>query len=584
MSCALSCANRIVIAVAVLWAASAQASQSPATSVVLGRVVEGVSEVPIADAMVLFVGMAAPYVRVGAMTDSNGSFTFFNVPAGQYELSATKPGYWSGGFGQRRPNGQGRSYVVTNDHRDGAARVPLWKFATVSGTIVDEAGEPVVGIGVQALTVEPSGAQRFIFNNSAEAYRTDDRGMYRISNLLPGEYLFSVPASEIASAAPRPGKASGLSYSPAFFPSGVKPGMDSLLSLASGEERVGVDFRLQLVQSYHVAGRVVGGSSPRDVLVQLKRASDAFLTEPVVAEALTGPDGSFRFNSVVPGEYVVKVFQPSKSPADAQGGGAALITRNPVTPPIRQRQELVGWRGATPVVVSDSDIHDVSVDLQSPNRISGDVIFNGTAIKPRAQEVALMLSPTLLTGRWPEGPDGSHRLTQVDDKFHFQTMELSPGQYFLRGGPSVLSSWAIESINLGDRDALDTPITVRDQDVRGLVVTFTDKLSEVNGTVRKATGDADLDATVIVFPADRALRSNYGRDSPRLRIARVGIDGRFSVKGLPSGEYLAAALDDATAGRWRTSAILERVSRDAEKFTVAAGSKQSIDLKVISIR
>lgn len=574
-------ANRIVIALAVIWAASAHVSQTPATTVVLGRVVEGLSDVPVADALVRFRGLAEPYLRVSALTDAKGYFTFFNVPAGRYELSASKPGYWFGEFGQQRVAGRGRSYVMTSGHRDGEVRVPMWKFAAVSGTVVDEAGEPVVGIGVQAMPASPSGARVYIWNAAPRVYRTDDRGIYRISDLVPGDYLISVPPVEMTSAAPRPvGDAApggGLSYAPAFIPGGAKPATDSLLVLASGDERIGVDFRLQLVRSHYVAGRLVGGSSSvNGVLVQMVPSADAFLTDQVVAEALTRADGSFRFDAVVPGEYLVKVFQPSvalkASPFAAAGESRATVRA--------QRTDTVGWWAATPILVSDSNVDGVSVDLQPTLRISGDVVFNGSAPKPRTQELSLMLMPSPPDGR---RLDGLGR-TEVDDLFHFRTVELPAGRYFLRWAYGIGAGWALESIMLDGRDALDQPITLRDRDVSEVVVTFTDRISEVTGTVRRATGEIDLNAAVIVFPGDPAMRANYGRESLRVRYARVGLDGRFSVKALPPGDYLAVALNDAEADRWQTSAVLDRVARGATRITVTTGSKESIELKVSPIR
>ena len=576
-------ARWIVIALAIASAASAhafQATQATAFTVVLGRVVEGVTDVPVADALVRFRGLADPYLKVSALTDANGNFTFFNVPAGRYELTASKPGYAFGEFGQQRIAGQGRAFVLATGQRDGDVRVPVWKFATVSGTVVDEAGEPVVGIGVQAMPAAPSGARVYVWNAAPKVYRTDDRGIYRISDLVPGDYLLGVPPAEIASAAPHPAGAAAsggsLGYAPAFIPGGAKPATDSLLTLTSGDERSGIDFKLQLVRSHRVAGRVVGGPpSVGGVRVQIARAADAFLSDLIVADTLTRADGSFSFEAVVPGEYLMHVFQPSvastASPFVAEGESPATVRA--------QRNDTVGWWAAAPVIVSDSDLDGVSVPLQPTVRISGDVVFNGSAPKPRTQELAFMLMPSPPSGRRLEGLGR----TEVDDRFHFRTMELPAGQYFLRWSSGFAAGWAIESITLDGRDALDQPITLRDGDVSGVVVTFTDKVSEVTGTVRGADGDVDLSAAVIIVPAEPALRANYGRESPRVRYVRVGHEGRFSVKGLPPGDYLAVAVNDAAAGHWQTSAVLDRVVRSAAKITVRIGSKQSIDLKVSPI-
>jgi hypothetical protein len=60
----------------------------------------------------------------------------------------------------------------------------LWRNGGISGRVVDEANEPVVGIPVRALRVIlAAGVPHFA---PGPIGKTDDRGMYRIGSLPPG--------------------------------------------------------------------------------------------------------------------------------------------------------------------------------------------------------------------------------------------------------------------------------------------------------------------------------------------------------------------------------------------------------------
>ena len=139
---------------------------------ILGRVVDAATGRPIAGASVTagasgppaiaVTGLAAP-APPSSMTNGEGYFLLRDLPKGSYPLSVIAPGYVQGSYGRRQPEGPSRVLVLEQDQRVTDVVIRLWKFGAISGTVVDESGEPGIGVTVQAVRRTGSGrlAARF---------------------------------------------------------------------------------------------------------------------------------------------------------------------------------------------------------------------------------------------------------------------------------------------------------------------------------------------------------------------------------------------------------------------------------------
>src|SRR5262245_18580523 len=206
--------THLVIAVAlfslaapVLWAQQRAGGPPPAaappkgTGVVIGQVVDGTTDRPVADAVVnIGFGRGSPPLpgRAGTppaflpvITGADGRFVFRDLPAGRTPLTASASGYIESTAGGASPLGQVRPLELADGQRITDLKIRLFKYAVVTGTIVDEAGEPAVGVQVRAVR-RPFPGQGLQFGEFVEV-STDDRGAYRISTLKPGDYYIAVP-------------------------------------------------------------------------------------------------------------------------------------------------------------------------------------------------------------------------------------------------------------------------------------------------------------------------------------------------------------------------------------------------------
>lgn len=102
----------------------------------------------------------------------SGQFQFISVPAGQYRVTATRTGYFPAA--SARPltiAGDDAPFVELRAHRVGA----------ITGTVFDENG-----IGIPGAPVVAYSAQLPL--RVAATAKADDRGIFRLSGLMPGKF------------------------------------------------------------------------------------------------------------------------------------------------------------------------------------------------------------------------------------------------------------------------------------------------------------------------------------------------------------------------------------------------------------
>src|SRR6187397_1460070 len=156
-------------------------------------------------------------------TDSEGKFVFKNLAGGTYNIAAVANGFVRLQYGQRSVNGQGTPFVLAANQNMKNVALQLTPTGTVSGRIIDENGQPALGISVQLL--------RAAYNVQGRVYQAvgttaaDDRGQYRMFGVPPGKYYLNIgnPPGPIRTPAPTGGVfiggvPGGVVYTFSYFP------------------------------------------------------------------------------------------------------------------------------------------------------------------------------------------------------------------------------------------------------------------------------------------------------------------------------------------------------------------------------
>jgi len=538
-------------------------------------------------------------------TDDNGRFRFSNLPVGTYSAPrVAKPGYVSAAYGEKRVGGIGTPVTLVEGQRLTIA-MKMLKGAVITGTIRDQ-GRPVAQTQVQASLVRVVNGERLPGTSTGlYSYSTDDQGTFRIYGLAPGSYAViatprligtlggqdvrpiteqelqwaqqqiqgrnatvMTPSSNVP---PKPAQA--IAYAPVYYPGTAHPASAALVTVSAGQERSGVDFDVQYVSTARVEGvvRDLDGQPVRTGQVNLIPKMDDnslitdsfFVFDSMLMMRPTLTDGRFSLAGIRPGAYTVTI-----QTGGAQGGRGATPPAEPL------------W-GRADINVDGVDLSGIEIRLERGMDLAGRVAFESDTLAPPADlstvNVRPFTAPTTgvtVTVNLPTG--------QVEKDGSFSLKGIAPGRYLMSanapsGKPGA--TWLLKSARLGQVDVADIPFeVVPGQNVSDVVLTFTDKVAEVSGTLRDATGTPTPTLSIMLFSTDR---SQWHQRSRRLRApVRAATNGTFKFTNLLAGEYYIAALSDFEPRDIYRAEFLEQVAAAAMKVTVAEGEKKVQDLKI----
>lgn len=569
------------------------------TAAIIGRVVEADSKSAVAGAIVTVSGAGASPQRV--QVDAEGRFVFRGLPGGDFQVMAAKAGYVGGLAGQRLSNGPARPVQLTDGERLADLTLRLWKGGAIGGAVLDEMGEPVVGIKVFLAERRLLNGKRQITRGPHSEAVTDDRGLYRFGTVAPGEYLVVTRTTEEEIArgimslvmgdpsviVPFAMKASGgrpedfiafenalRVYPPTFYPSALTPSGASPIAIRSGEVKLGVDLRIKLVQLARLAGNYSGLPTPTQGNPHVRLVlADPEAGDLEIATAIPSTGEKFTFLAVPAGKYLLQAyFMPRMSPVLPGPGGTPAGRGRGGPPPLPTEPSY--W-ATMPVTVGGGEPGDITLEMRPGATIAGRVEFDGAAAPPVGPELErILVSPI---------PDPATALSmnprgKVEADGVFRTSSLAPGKYRLRVGP--VGSWQPSSAMFEGRDLLDEAVDLATSDITGVVVTFSDKRQgSVNGTVRTSEGTPDPAALVAIFPADPRLRTDFSGGARRMRLARTTRAGQYAIPGLPPGQYLIVAGGDELFDTWLEPTALAALARRAVRIDVAESGAQTQDLK-----
>jgi hypothetical protein len=535
------------------------------TAVVRGRVQTADTGAPIRRAQIRAVAPGGRDTRL-VTTDAEGRFELRDLPAGRWELTASKGGYVTMRYGQRRPFEAGRPLEVADGQTVQQVNFALPRGAVIAGRVLDEFGEPVAGARVQALRYQLSQGTRRL-TPTGITVQTDDTGAFRLYGLMPGDYYVSA----MLRALPTDDSTDATGYAPTYFPGTGSVTEAQPVALGVSEE-ASISFALQAVRTARVAGSVVTstGVPLTNGMVMLLAPDAAGGGGPLAFGAgnrIRG-DGSFLLANVAPGSYTLMA--TNGGPGGRGGGGSEV--------------EL----GTLPVTVSGDDLTGLTVVTGRGATLSGTVVSaqgsTATLARSGLQVISQVVGGGLggfgaFAGPGGGGGPGGFGGRNVGEDGAFTLANLFGSRLIRLNG--LTQEWMLESVIVDGRDVTDRPMEFApNADIAGARIVVTDRVTEVSGSVTSADGkSASRDFTVIVFPDDEM---QWTAPSRYVRSARPDQEGLFKARALPPHDrYLAAAVDYLEQGEETDAELLASLKGQATAFRLRPGDTASLNLKLI---
>jgi hypothetical protein len=518
------------------------------TATVEGVVVKQGTSDPVQGAVVTFT----PVTGSGrtATSGEDGKFTIANLPAGRYSLTSTRTG-----FVKARRAGGPANLTLAAGQRLADVRIQLTPTAVITGRVLDENGLPKSNVSVSALRPEyQNGRPTLPCYAAGNARATTNRsGEYRIFGLEPGEYYVGATVS-------------GLLCTDAYYPYANDPADAVLVMARSAVELGGIDIRYKPSPGYSVRFKPEFPAPPPGAVfsqnVQVVRLSrNGIATSQPLGGARLGTEprpnqSEFMSVKLLPGSY--ELYYDS--------GLGVQIGHLKFT--IVDRDVDAGTLVIKPGVALGGQI-------RAPGGLPAGWSFNRSRVvlRPmdaRDRNMTLRLS-TLNTA----ATDGTFLLAFAPNTGSAERPgTVAEGRYLVSLSGLVEDQY-LASARFKGAEVIDSGVVIDGSDPGPLELTIQNGGS-LEGTVRNAKDEPVPDSRVVIVPAPNR-RGN-------LNLYRTVFSdqyGRFSIRGVPPGEYGVLAFEDIENGAWESAEFLREYESLVRRLGVSAGFTASANVRVV---
>jgi len=460
-----------------------------------------------------------------AITTVEGKFKFENLDPGDYTMKAERVGYLY-------PS----EAALTLQPGEMTKDLKLTPQAVISGRVVDEDGDPVLGVRVAYIRWTTAGDKKFKLEEDMQD--VNGEGGFTITGLSSGNYYLQAIPDRLNDK-PR----SGEDFAITFYPNSFDLTGAGTLTVAPGGEVRNLEIRMRKASKFRVRGKVAIPPGAAGVPGELELVSqDSAEMNEGWSESTAINGGEFQFDAVLPGSYILRssprVMTRDHETGEFSGGAAHFFFRQPVE-------------------VSDHDIDDLTVSFTASTDLSGRFIAPGVAL---TKTPVVMLVPQLFFSmRQLKGDadlNGAFRIAQLPpDRFEVIVSNLPDGAYVKsihHGGLEVTGSLDLSS---GGNDPLE--------------ITLAPNAAEIAGTLRDAKGD--------LLP-HRFVNLWWSDDEPA-KLEETAGDGSFRFRNLAPGDYHVAAWD--TGDHEIKPGYRKIFETQAAAVSVHEGSHEIADVKLI---
>lgn len=575
-----------------------------------GRVVSAATGEPLKKVAIILATTGRGRGR-STTTNDQGQFSFRSLDPGGYRLIAVRTGYVRQAYGDRTPGpyvGGGGTVLnlrVGQEMKDILFR--LVPAGAITGRVVDEDGEPLMEVQIQALRWNYVRGRRQL--TPAGGAHTNDRGEYRIYNISPGRYYLcatyeggyvggymSVTSGDDVSASEQ-------GYAPVFYPGIADPSQAAAVELRGGEDVSGINFMLVPQHTVHVSGRVfnaVTGQPARAVHVTVMGRSLTMRAWLSGDHDTTSDDqGMFHFRGILPGSYIVEA-QWDGGPG--QGPGTVITNDNGQRTVQYSRTH---YSGRQQFEVGAADVEGLNLtiapgtDVAGTLKVEGTLALNtrppqasGNAVVQRDRDGNETVVETVTAGGRTMMMSRSNQMRVVlepiddislgnytgaikgDNTFSIGNVPEGTYRVNINGMPEGAY---LKSARMGGQDVLESGLIMTRGRRGSLDLVISAAAGRLDGTTLDSDGKPFMGARVVLVPdGDRRKIPNLYRTTSSDQY------GRFTMRSVPPGDYKLFAWESVEAGAYQDAEFMRPYEDQGQVVHVTEGGETTAELKVIS--
>jgi hypothetical protein len=575
------------VALLTLFVQAVVSAQQPSPAAIRGVVVKWGSVNPVSQAIVELRAETGGRPIASTATLDNGAFSFPSVAPGRYRVIATRAGFASGEFGQRRPGGSGQAISLSPGQQKAGVQIGMSEGATVFGRILDRSGQPLPFAEVRIQRVDHRTGRPGLVDIQTAV--TNDLGEYRIFWITPGQYYvcasannnqtfggrmlvnpngadtsgasFAITTRPTASVTRMVGLEEGESFVPIYYPATPDIQSASLVDLRAGTE-MNANFTIIPVRTRQVRGVVVDQTTGQPVQAMLRVSIyplDRYMQPGGTTLQFNPNNGIFQFSGMRPGTYELSA--------------------------------LVGdLAGRTIIDVPDRDV-DVTLRVMPVIKVTGKVSVEGRSTPGGPLQIATrgtLAQPGAVvsdTGEFeiPKVPVGSYQFGVMP----FSPLpELptpagaAPGQPPRpRQIPAIWQDAYVKSIKIGDRDIFNRELVVEGQSLGPIEIVVGVNGTSIEGRALNEKQEPVANAMVVLIPDSAPpIRPD------RVRSAATDESGQFQLRGVAPGDYIAYAWEDVDPGAWFSPVFMRLYENAGQKVRIGEAQKQTVEIRAIPVR
>ncbi len=533
---------------ALLLAAGFCAAQPQGSGMIAGLVVQKANGEPVRKAIVSLTWHGNPRSWATAQTDGSGRFKFEDLPAGKYSVEAWKDGAGRASYGGGSTR-QLFEYVTLGDgQRRSDVVLRMIRPAYISGTVLDEQGDPMVGANVSLwMEAYPRGTREIVQQGNA---RSNDRGEYRTPVNDAGRFYLSAgdenQGSHFAGA-----PAQRDVYARQYYGGAADWTRATPIMVAPGDQILGIDLHLAPLRSITLRGKITGiPEAPPDdgpiagramfVNVQMAALSESGQVQNLFGAGAGPPEYKFEFPNVLPGHYRLSANMQPQGTKRAKPYWAA------------QKLDIAADPGEITLALSPS------IDIR------GQVLTEGGGFEKSGFKVTLT-SPDVPTGPVfaKTGPEGRFTVEQVPPGIWDIGVEPIP-----RGG-------YIKSMRFGKQDVLTEDMEIGPGSDSPLNIVVSSRGGKIDGEISDPALAGHRAILIMLAPT-----GPFRRVMSFFNIVESDSEGMFKLRGITPGTYKLLAFQEAPPGDPRNPDMIERLS--GKTIEIAEGELVNAKVDVIT--